>query len=262
MGAKMDYRKIGFWQLVLLVFLLNFVAQALHESGHWVMLEPSGHAPVWSFTEIVQVWGDPAPLHPQQWLEVTAPDGGKGWEMLASEPGRNGMILMEIGGPLASVLGVILGLSLMCFSRNPIQKQMGLVLAMIITLIMGFYYLRGFNRPNGDEYFLAAFLGIPKYSLMLPFSLFYIASFILEVLALGDWRTRGKWLGAVMVGSLPAGVFLVYATGVVVSQLDQGNSLFQPVLGWSLPVLVVNLAAILTLCFWYRVAERRDSHAG
>jgi hypothetical protein len=248
----MDYRKIGFWQLVLLAFILNFVAQALHEAGHWVVLETAGRRPVWSFTELVQIWGNPPPLHPEQWLEITSPDGEKGWERMASQPGRIGMMLMEIGGPLASVLGVVLGLSLMRFVRNPVLKQMGLVLAMIITLVMGFYYLRGFTRASGDEYFLAALLGIPKYILMIPFSLFYITSFILEVLALGNWRTRVKWLGAVMVGSLPAGVFLVYATGLVISQVDRGNLLFQPVLGWSLPVLVVNLAAWLALWFWGR----------
>jgi hypothetical protein len=133
---------------------------------------------------------------------------------------------------------------------------------MIITLVMGFYYMRGFTRPNGDEYFLAALLGIPKYILIIPFSLVYIFSFILELLVLGDWRTRLKWLGAVMVGSLPAGLFLVYATGLVISQVDQGNPLFQPVLGWSLPVLVVNLAALLALWFWYRRADRRDKNGG
>ena len=259
---KMEFRKIGFWQLVLLAFLLNFVAQALHESGHWLVLETSGRAPVWNFNGLVQTWGDPPPLHPQQWLAVTSPDGEKGWEMLASQPGRNGQMLMEIGGPLASVLGVILGLSLMRFNRNPIVKQVGLVMALIITLVMGFYYLRGFTRPNGDEYFLAALLGIPKYILMIPFSIFYVASFILEVLALGDWRTRLKWLGAVMFGSLPAGLFLVYSSGFVLSQVDQGNPFFQPVLGWSLPVLAVNLAALLALLFWFRRAVRRNKDGG
>jgi len=258
----MDFRKIGFWQLVLLVFLLNFVAQAIHEAGHWVVLETSGRGPVWSFTELVQIWGDPPPLHPEQWVETTSPNGEKGWERMASKPGRTGMILMEIGGPLASVVGVILGLSLMRFNRNLVLKQIGLVLAIVITLVMGFYYLRGFTRESGDEYFLAALLGMPKYVLMIPFSLFYFISFILEVLALGDWRTRLKWLGAVMIGSLPAGVFLATATGLVVSQVDRGNPLFQPVLGWSLPVLVVNLVALLALWFWYRRASRRDKSAG
>jgi len=34
----MYYRKIGFWQLVILALLLNFVIQALHEGGPYGLL--------------------------------------------------------------------------------------------------------------------------------------------------------------------------------------------------------------------------------
>ena len=127
---------------------------------------------------------------------------------------------------------------------------MGLVLALIIALIMGLYYLRSTSRTGGDEYFLAGLLGIPKYMIDIPFGLAFIAAFILGVSALGDWRTRLKWLGGLLLGSLPAGVFLMYANILVFSQVNQGNPLFRPLLGFSLPVVVVNGAALLLLWIW------------
>jgi len=237
----MDYRKIGFWQLVILALLLNFVVQTIHEAGHWAVCETLGHGPVWGFTQLLQIWGDPPPIHPDEWITTIAPDGGEGWLRLASSLGTNEFIIMLFVGPLASILGVVLGLSLMHWNRVPATKQMGLVMALIGSLIMSQYYLRGFSRMGGDEYFLAAKLGIPKYIIDIPFGLAFIIAFILGVWALGDWRTRLKWLGAIMLGSIPSGLFLFKANAIVLAQVNLGNPLFRPLLGWSLPVVVVNV---------------------
>src|SRR4030067_924640 len=121
---------------------------------------------------------------------------------------------------------------------------MGLVLALIGSLIMSQYYLR---VSGGDEYFLAVYLGIPKYIIDIPFGLAFITAFILGVWTLGDWRTRFKWLGAILLGSVPAGLFLMKANDLVQAQVNQGNPLFQPLLGWSLPVVVVDVIVFLAL---------------
>ena len=254
----MDYRKVGFWQLVLLALLLNFVVQTIHEAGHWAIYETLGLRPVWGFTSLMQIWSNdnPPPIHPNEWIETVAPDGEKGWLRLASSPNKTEESIMLAAGPLAELLGVVFGLSLMRWNRNSATKQMGLVLALIGSLLMSQYYLRGFSRMGGDEYFLAAHLGIPKYIIDIPFGLASIVAFVSGVQALGDWRTRLKWLGAIMLGSVPAGLFLINANALVLSQINQGNSLFQPLLGWSLPVIVVNVIVCWALWIWWKWANK------
>jgi ABC-type glucose/galactose transport system permease subunit len=163
---------------------------------------------------------------------------------------------MNAAGPLASLLGVIFGLFLVRFNRKPAAKQMGLVLALIISIIMSLYYLRSFSRTSGDEYFLAGLLGISKYIIDIPFSLAFITGLFLAVWTLGDWLTRLKWLGTILLGSLPAGIFLMYGNNLVQSQVNQGNPLFQPFLGFSLPVVVVNVIALLALWVWWNKAKK------
>jgi hypothetical protein len=254
----MDYRKASFWQLVLLALLLNFVVQTIHEAGHWAIYETLGLKPVWGFTSLVQIWSNnsPPPIHPAEWIETVAPNGEKGWLRLASSPSKTVESIMLAAGPLAELLGVILGLSLMRWNRNRVTKQMGLVLALIGSLLMSQYYLRSFSRMGGDEYFLAAHLGIPKYMIDIPLGLASIVIFVLGMRALGDWRTRLKWLGAIMLGSVPAGLFLINANTLVLSQINQGHPLFQPLLGWSLPVILINGTVCLALWTYWKWANK------
>jgi hypothetical protein len=252
----MDYRKLGFWKLVILALLLNFVVQAVHEAGHWIVCESLGRGPVWGFTQLMQIWGDQPPLHPDKWLATIAPDGEKVWFRLASSLSKNEYDIMLIAGPLASVFGVIFGLSLMRWNRNPATKQIGLVIALIGSLLMSQYYLRGFSRKGGDEYFLAASLGIPKYLIDIPFGLTFIITLVLGVWALGDWRTRLKWMGAIMVGSVPSGLFMIKANAIVLTQVNQGNPLFDPLLGWSLPVVIVDVIVCIMVWIWWKWTNR------
>ena len=251
----MDYRKAGFWQLMILSLLLNFVVQTVHEAGHWVILESSGRGPVWGFNQLLQLW-DTMPLHPDKWVETVAPDGTKGWLHLTSSPGKIEYIIMLSAGPIASVLGVLFGLSLLRWSRNRAIKQMGLVLALISSLIMSQYYLRGFHRMGGDEYFLAYALGIRKYIIDIPFGLFFVTAFIFAVRSLGEWRIRIKWLGAVCLGSIPAGLFIMKANSIVLTQVNNDNPLFCPILGWSLPVVIVNILICAALWLWWKLEDK------
>ncbi len=248
----MDYRKIGFWQLVILSLLLNFVVQTVHEAGHWSVCETLGHGPVWGFTQLLQIWGDPPPVHPEEWVATVSPDGEKGWMRLTSSLTKKEFNFVLIAGPLASVLGVVFGLILMRWSRVPATKQIGLVMALIGSLMMSQYYLRGFSRMSGDEYFLAANLGIPKYIIDIPFAVVFIVAFIFGVWALGNWRTRLKWLGAIMVGSVPSGLFLMKANALVLAQVNQDNPFFRPLFGWSFPVIIVNVVVCLLIWIWWK----------
>jgi hypothetical protein len=257
----MDYRKISFGQLAILALLLNFVTQTIHEAGHWAVYETLGLEPVWGFTSLVQIWSNdnPPPIHPNEWITTIAPDGERGWLRLTSSPSKIEESMMLVAGPLAELLGIVFGLILMRWNRNSATKQMGLVLALIGSLLMSQYYLRGFSRTGGDEYFLAAHLGIPKYTIDIPLGLAAITAFALGVRTLDDWQTRLKWLGAIVLGSVPAGLFLINANNLIQAQINHGHSFFQPLLGWSLPVLIVNGIVCLALWIWWKWANKMYS---
>jgi hypothetical protein len=259
LSLSMDFRKTGFWQLVLLAFMLNFVVQTIHESGHWVVCETMGRKPVWGFNQLLQIWGDQPPVHPEEWIATVSPDGEKGWLKLSTPMGKNEYQIMLVVGPLFSVLGVLLGLILVRFRKNPATRQIGMVIALIGSLLMSQYYLRGFSRQGGDEYFLAASMGIPKYIFDIPFCLVFVSVFAFSVWSLGDCKTRLRWLGAVIAGSLPSGIFIMQANSLVLDQVNKGNRLFNPLLGWSLPVIIVNAIVCLGLFIWWKRASSIDN---
>jgi hypothetical protein len=117
---------------------------------------------------------------------------------------------------------------------------------------MSQHYLRGFSGTSGDEYFLAANLGIPIYIIDIPLGLAFITTTIIGFWILGEWRIRLKWVGAILPGSILSGIFLMKANALVISNVNQGNQLFLPLLGWSFPVIVVNVIAVIALLLWWK----------
>ncbi len=117
------------------------------------------------------------------------------------------------------------------------------------------YYLRSPWRHTGDEYYIATYLGIPKYTLDLPFGLLFLMGFVLALSWLGDWETRLKWLGIIMLGSVPVGLFIMYINGWVISQINQENAFFQPLFGFALPVFVFNVAILALLMIWWKYSS-------
>jgi hypothetical protein len=255
-----DARKVNFWRLLVLAALFNTLIQAIHEDGHWAVYQAMGRGPVWGFTSLVQLWNE-TPLHPSEWIPVTTPDGEQGWLHLNSSPASTAEeVIMLAAGPLATLLTVIAGLSLRRFGKSPVAQQMGLLLALVGSLMAGPYYWRApFRGNSGDEYFMAADLGVPKSVIDIPLGLAFLLCFILSLRALGEWRTMVKWTGAVLLGSFLTGISLMQANEIVQAQVNQGNSWFQPVWGFSLPVLIVNGLAFISLAIWWYRAGRSPS---
>ena len=253
----MDDRKIGFWQLLTLSMLLTFVAQFIHEAGHCAVYDLLGAKPVWSVNSLAQIW-DGTPLHPENWSRFVTPNGEAGWIRMAFAPSQTEHIFGLLAGPVASLFGVIVGLGLVRFGKHAATRQIGLVLVLTSSLPMIQYYLRGPWRQTGDEYFVAAYLGIPKYILDLPFGLSFLMGFVLAVYWLGDWKTRLKWLGITLLGNTPVGLFIIYINSWVISQINQENSLFQPLLGFALPVFIFNIAVLILLGIWWMYQSIQD----
>ena len=246
----MEFRAAGFLRLLVLAGLLNCLSQAIHEAGHWAVYQAFGRGPVWGFTGLVQIWGKP-PLHPGEWVATTAPDGEQGWLHLTSTPGSKAEAVMALAaGPVVSLLSVVGGLWRARLGKRAETRQIGLLLALIGSFVASMYYIRSPLRSGGDESLMAAHLGLPRYAVELPLALAFIACFILGLRAFGNWRTGLKWTSAILLGSVPTGLLLMKADGLVRSQVNLGNPLFQPVFGFSLPVVLVNGIVLLGLWIW------------
>ena len=115
------------------------------------------------------------------------------------------------------------------------------------------YYLRSPWHTGGDEYWMAGQLGISKTFIEIPFGLAFVACLAFGLLELDSWGIRLSWLAALVIGGIPAGALVNYADNLVRTQVDLGNLWFQPIIGFSLPVLLVPLAAVGALYLWVRV---------
>jgi hypothetical protein len=241
-GNISPFGRLPFWIPVLAAFFVNLLAQGIHEAGHWSIYTAAGRGPVWGLTGIVQVWGS-SPLHPEQWIATTSPDGDSGWLKLASAPTRTEEAVGLAAGPLASLAAAILGLIGQRFGRKPWIRLFGTMLALTISLIMTFYYLRSGLRTGGDEGFLAPLLGIPKIALDLPLGLAFSICLVLAVRELQNSKIRLRCLGAALLGMIPGGLLITLLDPLIRSGVAAGDPAFRPVLGFSLPALLVFVLA-------------------
>jgi hypothetical protein len=255
----MQLNKKGLWQLFLLAVLMNFLVQMIHETGHWAVYQSYGRRPVWGFIGLVQLW-DTTPLHPSEWVKTTSADGTQGWYRLASPVnGKVEEIISSAAGPIASLLGAVLGLLLVVRSKNGAVKQMGLMLSLMTSFTMFLYYLRSPMRSGSDETAIAFQLGISRALIEIPFAVAFLVCLILGLRELDTWKTRVAWLAVILMTSIPIGITLNVVDGYLRSQVDLDNPLFRSVFGFSLPVLIVNGLVLVGLWTWLRLAGRVSS---
>ncbi|HEC35167.1 MAG TPA: hypothetical protein ENI39_01375 [Anaerolineae bacterium] len=247
-GQPVSYQDTRFGQLFLLVILLGFLGgQILHESGHWAILQLFGRNPVMSFTGLVG--RDEQPANPEGWVEFTAPDGEQVWLYLTSLPSSAvEWIVMSAAGPLAQLAVMIIGLLFAHFSRGGLLRGIGLLLALINSLGPMLYQIKStFVGAGGDEYLIAYYLGLPEYAITVPLALASAAGLVVGLWELDGWRRRLKWLAVLLIGYLPQGPLLMLANNITQTQVAMGNRFFQPVLGFSLPVVIVSGFALFVL---------------
>jgi hypothetical protein len=248
----MPHRDIPFTRLLVLAFLINIIAQAVHESGHLLAYQAFGRNPTWGFIGLVQLWGV-NPLDPSGWVETRVPGGETGWLRLDSLPTEKSEIAISAAaGPTASLLFALAGLWMARKHGNdnsPLRYS-GLMAVMLTSFAMTMYYLRSPLRTIGDEYDIAVYFGFGKLAVEIPFALTFLLCLVFSLRVLYAWHIRFKWLAAVLAGSVPSGILLMIADGYIREAVNQGYPLFQALLGYSLPVLVVYLLAILGTFAW------------
>lgn len=249
--------QLRFLPLVLLAMLVNILGQTTHETGHHLVYQVMGHEPVWGFTKLVQIWETP-PRNPAEWVETRGAEDEPGWLKLSSPlTGKVAKAVAAAAGPLAALLGAALGLLIASRSQNVRWRQIGLAFTLAVSLTAVLYYLRAPTRTGGDEYDVAVQLGMAKTAVEIPFALAYVACFAIGLRQLPTWRVRLRWLGTIFLGSVLTGILMVLADPLIFAQVDAGSRWVQPVLGYALPVFVVNVLTLIGLWLWARWVDNQ-----
>lgn len=244
-----------FLPLLVLAMLFNILAQAVHETGHHMAYQMMGHEPVWAFTKVVQL-SETMPRYPDEWTKKTYPDGEINWLKVSSLPsGAMEEATMAVVGPLLGLLSAVLGLVMSRRSRNFTSKQAWLVYTLAISLVAVLYYLRASMRTGGDEYDVAMNLGIAKTFVEIPLAFGYLACLVFGLRELPTWRIRLTWLGTILLGTIATGIPMVMLDQFIISQVDAGNPLFQPVIGFSLPVFTTIILTFFGVWAWIHWQE-------
>lgn len=252
MNTQNPAYQMRFMPLVLLATLVNILSQTTHETGHHMVYQLLGHEPVWAFTKQVQIWETP-PVNPDEWVETRGSGGEQGWLKLSSPlVGKVENAAAAAAGPLAGLLGAALGIIVTSRSQNIRWQQIGLAFSLTASLTAVLYYLRAPIRTGGDEYDIAVQLGIAKTAVEIPFALAFAACLAMGLRQLPSWHIRLRWLGAILLGSVVTGVLMVLADPFIIAQVDAGSGWFRPIIGYSLPVFVVNVLALVGLWLWSR----------
>ncbi|MFT3890764.1 MAG: hypothetical protein QM730_03950 [Anaerolineales bacterium] len=102
----------------------------------------------------------------------------------------------------------------------------------------------------GDEFDIASQAGISKGIVEVAFGLAFLLCFVLSLRQLDSWRIRLEWLLSVILGSIVTGILLNIADPWVRELVNQNSPLFQPVLGYSLPVLLTYLLVVAGISVW------------
>jgi hypothetical protein len=235
--------------------LVNILAQAVHETGHHLIYQVMGHEPVWAFTKVVQM-SETTPSHPDEWTMKTYSDGATNWLKVSSLPTEGAEeAIVALAGPLLGLFSAVLGLVMSRRSRKITSKQAWLVYALAISLVAVLYYLRTPLRTGGDEYDVAMSLGIAKTLVEIPLAFGYLACLVFGLRELPTWSIRLTWLGTILLGTIATGIPMVMLDQFIISQVDAGNPLVQPVIGYSLPVFTTIILTFFGVWAWIRWQE-------
>jgi hypothetical protein len=235
--------------------LVNILAQAVHETGHHLIYQVMGHEPVWAFTKVVQM-SETTPSHPDEWTMKTYSDGATNWLKVSSLPTEGAEeAIVALAGPLLGLFSAVLGLVMSRRSRKITSKQAWLVYVLAISLVAVLYYLRAPMRTGGDEYDVAMSLGIAKTLVEIPLAFGYLACLVFGLRELPTWSIRLTWLGTILLGTIATGIPMVMLDQFIISQVDAGNPLVQPVIGYSLPVFTTIILTFFGVWAWIRWQE-------
>lgn len=245
-ASKVSLRTVWFPRLVLGVAAVSLVgAQLLHEAGHLALAVLFGRGPIWGPSSVVQL-SDRLPADPSLWSRYVQSDGSVAWLRMESLPASDAeWVAMIVAGPAIQLVAIAIGLWLARAARSETGRTIGLLLALANAFGLTFYYAAAYARGiSGDEALIGDKVGVSPMLVALPFALLAVAG-----LALGFRWLRGgerlRALAALLIGIVPVGPLIMLANGFVRDQVDAGQPLFVASLGFSVPVLLAGVVALL-----------------
>ena len=194
---------------------------------------------------------------------MVSPTGETGWLRLSSLPaGRAEWVVFLVAGPLAQVLAIAAGLAVAMRSPGPVRRTFGLMVALINAFGHFFYQLvSSLQGGGGDETLLGYYLGIPWPMIAALFGAAAGIGLVVSFYLLPSAKIRLKWGAALFLGTLPIGPLLMYANRQVIVNVDANNPWFRPLLGFSLPVLILGALSLLVIYLVVRKWEPAEAEA-
>ena len=245
-------------RVVLLTIALTGLFQFIHEAGHVVVANIYGSESNWGFSSVIQVWDAP-PQNPDEWEAVTLPVGNTGWVKFT--PPRNDLerMLFDSMGPIFSLSAFLV--SLVIYGQAKIEERRKILLIGIFLLgfTLGFYYLRAHNSYWGDEKSLAYHLGISIFLFNIPLCLTYFSGMIFAIIQLRRLKFKFGQFVLITVTTIATGIAMNRAQTLVTRQVDAGNIIFNPILGFSIPVFLVFVMCFILFVTIWRSAVSQDN---
>ncbi len=256
---KCYLRLKNFIENLLLSALLVYISVEIHEFGHWLVLWIFGHEPVMSFNGLVQLW-DTIPNHPDEWVKIYYPGIGEGWLRLSSLPSNNlEWILMLLAGPIMHPILILVGILFMRINNAFLQK-VGVMLVLINGLKFLTNLLSYFQGAIGDYYFIGVYSGIPHIYIVLLFVIVQFLGFAYGIYKSG--RLLKEEGASLLISIFLAGIIIITLlsklNGLIVEGVDNKNPFFMPILGWPLPVLIVNILSLVMILSLYKRSTSPD----
>lgn len=233
-------------RLALAIAAMSFAgAQILHEAGHCLVSVLFGRGPTWGTSSLVQLT-DREPRLPEEWVRYVAADGDVSWLRLASLPESDAEWIVFLVSALLLQLGaIVVGLVVASRATGTRARTLGLLLALVNAVGMCSYYTFSAVRGiGGDEKNLGDYLGVPAILVAATFGIAALVGLSLVLRSLPGWRERSRIGLLALAVILLEGPLIMVANTVVRDQVDAGNPIFLPVLGFSLPVLLATGLAV------------------
>jgi hypothetical protein len=231
--------------------------QRLHETGHWFLMQLYQRGPTVGFLGLLQSW-DTQPSNLNNWQVLTIPGGEQGWLRLSSLPQSSfEWISLMMMGQLFQIFAILLGLYVLYRSRNRLVKEIAFLTIFLNAFSQLFYMIvKLINISGGDEYFATLYMDISPRLITGSFALFYCAIFVFSLHKLGEWPKRFKYLLAGLL-SFSVGPILGILDKKILQQSLLDNPFVQPIIGFSMPVLLLDIIIVFLLLLLIKNINKR-----
>ncbi len=229
-------------QIVVFAFLTGYLSIALHEFGHWLILEILGKGPVMGFSGLVQSW-DTTPKIPSNWIHITY-KGADGWLRLGSAPtGAFEWGIILGAGPLITLLLAWSGYLLLTFSDSPKIRFLGLSLTLVNTVGV-FLFPINYILGSGDFSFMASYLSVPLPSIAFPYEMLRVIALLLTFSKIRRWENWRRWTGLILSGYIMV-LPVMFLDKLIRFNFVHEGPLAKSFTGWATPVLIAHILSLL-----------------